>query len=65
MLQIENIPAWLRENGRFLLWRYCDKDGRKTKEPLNRYGYLTDPIGRQLDTVRSGMSGGVPRHTVR
>lgn len=43
MIQIGNIPAWLRENGCFLLWRYCDKDGRKTKEPLNRYGYLTDP----------------------
>lgn len=43
MLQIENIPAWLRENGRFIL--------HKDKEPLNRYGRRTDPTD-----VRNGIT---------
>ena len=35
MLQIENIPAWLRENGRFLL--------RRGKIPYTRYGRRANP----------------------
>ena len=35
MTKTENIPAYLREHGLFCLWKYEDKDGRKTKVPYN------------------------------
>ena len=35
MTKIENIPAYLREHGLFNVWRYEDRDGRRTKMPYN------------------------------
>lgn len=35
MTKIENIPAYLREHGLFCLWKYEDRDGRRTKMPYN------------------------------
>lgn len=35
MTKIENIPAYLREHGFFCLWKYEDRDGRRTKVPYN------------------------------
>ena len=35
MTKIENIPAYLHEHGLFCLWKYEDKDGRRTKMPYN------------------------------
>ena len=39
MIQIENIPAWLREHGRFVL--------RRGKVPYTRYGRRADPTDPQ------------------
>ena len=35
MVQHENLPARLRENGLFCCWRYEERDGKKTKVPYN------------------------------
>ena len=35
MSNCENLPADLRENGRFCLWRYEERDGRQAKVPHN------------------------------
>lgn len=35
MIQIENLPATLRENGLFCCWRYEERDGKRTKVPYN------------------------------
>lgn len=35
MTKIENIPEYLRNNGLFNVWRYEDRDGRRTKMPYN------------------------------
>lgn len=35
MSNCENLPADLRENGKFCLWRYEERDGRQAKVPHN------------------------------
>lgn len=35
MIQIENLPARLRDNGLFCCWRYEERDGKRTKVPYN------------------------------
>jgi len=35
LTNIDYIPSWLKQYGAFCLWRYEDKDGRKTKIPYN------------------------------
>ena len=55
MIQIEKIPAWLRENGRFIL--------HKDKEPLNRYGRRTEEAAGSIrpsdrSTVYHGAASG-------
>lgn len=35
MIQVNNIPAQLRETGLFCCWRYEERDGKKTKVPYN------------------------------
>lgn len=35
MTKTENIPAYLREHGFFCLWKYEDRDGRRTKMPYD------------------------------
>ncbi|SVC54559.1 uncharacterized protein METZ01_LOCUS307413, partial [marine metagenome] len=44
---LENIPNQLKSES-FMLWRYEERDGRKTKPPLNPHtgvrGDVTDPI---------------------
>ena len=35
MSKCENLPADLRENGRFCLWKYEERDGRQAKVPYN------------------------------
>ena len=35
MTKTENIPVYLREHGLFCLWKYEERDGRKTKVPYN------------------------------
>ena len=32
---IDNLPLYLKENGLFCLWKYEEKNGRKTKVPYN------------------------------
>lgn len=47
MINTQNIPVSLRQEGRFCCWRYEDRDGRPTKvpyNPLTGYGAKsTDP----------------------
>ena len=35
MTNTQNIPEYLREHGRFCLWKYEERDGRQTKMPYN------------------------------
>lgn len=35
MTDTKNIPEYLREHGLFCLWKYEDRDGRRTKMPYN------------------------------
>lgn len=35
MIQVDNLPAELRETGLFCCWRYEERDGKKTKVPYN------------------------------
>lgn len=35
MIQIDNLPAALRESGLFCCWRYEERDGKRTKVPYN------------------------------
>ncbi len=35
MTNTANIPAYLREHGLFCLWKYEERDGRRTKMPYN------------------------------
>ena len=35
MTKIENIPVYLRKHGLFCLWKYEDRDGRRTKMPYD------------------------------
>ena len=35
MTKTESIPAYLREHGLFCLWKYEDRDGRRTKMPYD------------------------------
>ena len=35
MIQPDNLPAQLREQGLFCCWRYEERDGKKTKVPYN------------------------------
>lgn len=35
MIQINNLPAALRERGLFCCWRYEERDGKRTKVPYN------------------------------
>lgn len=35
MTNINNIPPYLKDNGLFCLWKYEDRDGRRTKVPYN------------------------------
>ena len=34
-MNLDNMPGYLRENGRFCLWKYEDRGRRKTKVPYN------------------------------
>ena len=43
MSTYQNLPADLRENGRFCLWRYEERDGQRAKVP-----YDTDAIGAPI-----------------
>lgn len=44
MKMYENLPRYVKENARFCLWRYEDRNGKKTKVP-----YRTD--GRRADNT--------------
>lgn len=34
-VNLDNIPDFLKDNGRFCVWRYLERDGKKTKPPYN------------------------------
>lgn len=62
-MNINNIPEYLRKNGYFCLWRYEDRDGRRTKVPYNphdpRYGAKSNDRSTfsDLQTAAGRMDG--------
>jgi len=68
MIQTENIPAQLRENGLFCCWRYEERDGKPTKVPYNpRTGGKAQstnpatfaPFSAALEVLRGGSYDGI------
>lgn len=68
MIQVENLPAALRENGLFCCWRYEERDGKPTKVPYNpRTGGRAQstnpdtfaPLNVALDAMQRGGYDGI------